>query len=327
MDKDSHRKKLIISAVVFLVLFIPTIVAGVYYYGITNNVMTSAVITRRQTVASLSAAAVKLKLDHLVKITQEFAADESVKSFMASGQWKAAIDRAESLSNEVSFYDPYIDRVLLIDKKGMVRSAVPELYGGLGEEDVSISEWRSSLLSGGEEFHVSNVYKRRSDPRISIAEVLAPITQNNSVIGVVSLQIPVNNFSDFGKDVDIGSNGYAYFVDRLGQIISHPKFSSDGPIINYSNAPSVNSLLTGGAGVSTAFNPIERQYKLSAYEFVPVYGWGVISTEPVSDAFESRDGILINIVYLVAIISVIEMLAAFSIFIIQGSSWKLNSKI
>ena len=321
--KIPKRKKVFLATLcAFLVILIlPTIISGVYYYRDFETRLTNAVLEQHQTLADLSASSIKVRLDSLGKIAKSFAIEKTLQGFIGRGDWKDAILHAEDLSNLSDFYEPFIDRVLLIDNSGIIRSAYPQLYGSVGEQAVSFQEWETSLATG-KEFYVTNVYKRKAVPRINVVGVVAPVKTADKTLGFVLLQIPINNFSDLGKYVDVGRDGFAYFFDRLGQIVAHPKFSSEGPIIDYSMVPAVSKTIHGERGVEVLYNPIERQERVSAYEQVPDYGWGVVAQDPSAEAFADRDSILFGIVILTAIMSLIEICVAILVWGIIDHKYK-----
>lgn len=311
-----QRGKLIISLVVFLALLIPTLAVGYYYYKSLETDLTNRVFTQQKTIAGLAASSIKIKLDNLVNIAALLASQKTLASPMAEGRWADAIGAVESLSNNSSFYDPSIDRYLLINTEGNVMTAFPRLRSTTSTpgKDVSLDEWYTYLKNGQGNYFVSDVYQRIAMPKINVVEVVSPVKNGSRIVGFVALQIPINIFSDFGKDVDAGTNGFVYFVDRLGHIISHPKYSSLGPIIDYSGVPSVVKIMNGEEGVEILYNPIERQERVTAYERVRVYGWGVVAQQPVADAFAARDSILKQTSLSIAAVSLLDFCIAFLVF-------------
>jgi len=308
------RNRFIIRVVVvFLILFIPTFLFGGYYYQQISAEMTADVFAKRATVAGLSASALRNKLNHLVGVAQSLAADPQVLSSAQGGAWSAAVDRIDKLSNDVDYYDPFIDRIVLIDRSGIVRAANPELYGGVGQKSAIYDDWASAIFDKKEPFYVSDVYTRTAIPRINVISVIAPMVAHGAVIGAVSLQIPNNAFSDFGKDVDIGSDGFAYFVDRKGHIVTHPKYSSQGPIIDYSQLDVVQRVMRGESGSEVSYNPLTQVDRALVYTPVPEFGWGIISQESTQNAFGQRDEILSRIVISLLALSLIEIALAFGI--------------
>ena len=309
--KDPRRKRAFLKTlwVFIVVLILPTVIIGIYYYRDFRLRLTDAVLEQHRTLADLSASSLKVRLDSIGKIAKSLATEEALQSSVKKGNWNDAILRAEDLSNQVDYYDPFIDRILLIDSSGTIEAAYPRLFGSVGAQSTSFQEWEAPIVAG-KEFYVTNVYKRKAMPTINVVGVVAPVKTASTTIGFVLLQIPTNNFSDLGKYVDVGRDGFAYFFDRLGHIIAHPKFSSDGPIVDYSAVPAVNKAIHGEEGVEVLYNPIERQERVSAYEQVPDYGWGVVAQDPSAEAFADRDSILIGIAILTAIVSLIELCVA-----------------
>ncbi len=307
------RKGLLVALLAFIVLAGLTISIGLYYYRFINQQLTLSVYNHRLVVASLTASGIKLKLDHLEGIAISFAAQDDMRAEIIGGRWEDAMAKAEDLSNSPDFYDYYIDRTLLVDASGAIRAAYPLLSGTMGLPKSNFKEW-SVPLENGQAAYVSDVYERSVSPRINVVDVVAPVAAHSVIYGFVVLQVPINEFSDFGQDTDISSNGFAYIVDRKGQIVYHPKYSSVGPIVDYSEVPAVQKLLSGETGIGILSNPIERTERVSAYELVPTYGWGVVSVEPTADAFEARNSILHQILLAISVLCASELFLAIFIF-------------
>src|SRR6185437_2052948 len=169
-------------------------------------------------------------------------------------------------------------------------------------------------LSAGQAWYISNVFIGKNAAN-DYVELAIPIKNSASfIIGVLRARIPTNNFSDFGKDIDVGSDGFAYFTDRLGNIVAHPKYASYGPLVSYASVPAVEAGLAGHSGVGISFNPIEQVERVSAYTPVPGIGWIVVAQQPADQAFATRDGVLRQIVFILIVIGLIELLGACLIF-------------
>ncbi len=311
------RRPFWVVCVVTLVLVLVTIGVGTYYYRTTSASLTDVIFKQRLELAGLSASSLKARLDQVGGVAESFASQDAIRTAVENGRWSDAILQVENLSNNPQYYDSFIDRVILIDTSGTMQSAYPQLYGGVGNQDVAWDEWRTPLTTGGSPFYVTNVYKRLSIPRINVVECVAPIIANGSLVGFISLQIPISDFSDFGKNVDIGEDGFVYFFDRLGHLVAHPKYSSEGPIVDFSSVPSVQMALQGKSGVGVLYNPIERQERVSAYELIPGYGWGLVAQEPSSEAFAIRDGVLAQIVGVIIIFCLVELGAGTTILLLR----------
>jgi len=69
-----------------------------------------------------------------------------------------------------------------------------------------------------------------------------------------------------------------------------------------SEVPVVAKALRGESGVEVQVNPIEKEERVSAYEPVTGYGWGVIATQPTATAFALRRNALNRLVLIYGII-------------------------
>ena len=312
-----HRMKrgLALAGVIFIVLALPTIFLGTSYYRSYATELTDQVYSERKLVAALSASALRLKLNRLVALATLYASQRNFQNAVAGKRWDDAIEIIKKLEgSDPAFYDYYVDRMFLLDTDGIIMKAFPAISEkSIGLRDKVFTDWVGPLVRDRGTAYVSNVHKRDSVPRLNIVKVLVPIEHGTALAGILRLDIPLNNFSDFGKDVDVGDNGFVYFVDRLGQIVSHPKFSSDGPIVDFSSVPAVNRALHDTPGVDVFFNPIERQERVSAYQTVSDYGWGVVAQEPAADAFEGRDAILGRVMWFVIGLCAIELILAYGV--------------
>jgi hypothetical protein len=321
----SNRKNLIIGSGVFFILFISTLIGGILAYQNIDQKMTKQVFDQRETVASLAASAIELKLDQLIAITQTYASNPDVIATAAVGDWSGAKSIIINLQNDPKNYNYFIGRFLLLDTQGNIKVSYPGIANeGIGKPDDALAELKAPILQNGADFFVSDVFRRSVYPNNNHMEILVPIRKGSVLVGVVEITVPINEFSDFGKDVDIGNVGFVYIVDRLGHIITHPKYSSDGPIVDYSSLPVIQNLMQGQSGTAINYNPFERQERAVAYEPVPVFGWGVISQEPVDEAFAARDGILKNIIYLIITLGLVELISVWIVLFLLGHNHREN---
>lgn len=305
-----NRMHSVIAIIVFLILFIPTLIVGISYYQSFNSNLTKRVFDQRETVASLTASAISLKIRQLTAITQTYASQPGVIADVAAGNWDNAKSIIINLQDDPHNYDYFIGRFLLLDTHGNVEVAFPGIANeGIGQPDDALSEWKTPILEDGANSFVTDVFQRSVYPKINHIEILVPIRKNSLIVGVAEITIPINDFSDYGKDINIGDDGFAYVIDRLGHIITHPKYSADGPIIDYSSLPVIQKVMSGQSGTAIVYNPIESVERAVAYEPVPTYGWGIIAQEPVNEAFETRDGILHEIIHLILLLGFVELVA------------------
>ncbi len=127
------------------------------------------------------------------------------------------------------------------------------------------------------------------------------------------MQVRLDAFFDWARDIGIDPSAFAYFVDAKGNAAGHPRFSPQGAIENLSFVPVVRKALRGGRGVEESYDPIEKEDLVAAYEPVPAYGWGVIVAQPSRTVFAVRDAALRNIVLVYDFIFILAGLFAFAV--------------
>jgi hypothetical protein len=262
----------------------------------------------------LAAQAVKIKLDGLVNIASSMASSTELASATVDGQWTNAANVARDLQNNVNYYDPFIDRVIIYDPQGIQQTAYPALVGGLGTSAASGS-WYAALSSGKTASYVTNVILRTSKPQIQVVSVAVPIRapKSGAVAGFLVLQIPTDNFLAFGENLSLGTYGFAYVVDSAGNLVAHPKYSSEsGAVINYAFDPAVKNIMNGESGsmaVKTA-----GVDGLVTYKTVPGYGWGVVEQELYQEAYAGNENILFDIELLIIVSIIVDILIAYMLF-------------
>src|ERR1700722_4384409 len=193
----NHLKEVTISTVFFLVLAIPTIGVGIYYYHTFDNEMTNNVFLESQTVASLSAAAMRFKITQLANITTNIAEDPGVESDVASSAWTGAKNDLETLWNSPTYYDIFIDRVIFLNTQGTIEAAYPGVASGtIGTTSPAFQEWQGPILQQGDAWYISNVYVGKNSGA-DYVELFVPVKNAASqIVGVVASQIYTNSFSD-----------------------------------------------------------------------------------------------------------------------------------
>jgi signal transduction histidine kinase len=149
---------------------------------------------------------------------------------------------------------------------------------------------------------------------LNVVAVAIPIkTEHQEILGILVLQVRLDTLFEWTKGIDVGPLGFAYFVDKKGHVAAHPSFSPQGEIVDYSKVPAVQKVLQGKRGVEIAFNPVEKEERIAAYEPVPGYGWGVIAQQPTLTAFVARDSNLRGILIAYGSISLLSAVLAYLI--------------
>ena len=317
MNKIFHSEKrtaaTTLAVIVFVILLIIPALLGIFYAD-TNKNLTDQVDQQQQTVASITASATKIKIDRLVEIATAMASSPQLISSVANNQWDAAANVTRDLQNNTTYYDTYIDRVVLFDKNGTEQSAYPTLSSGIGS-NASSSAWYQAINNGASTY-LSSVTQRTAVPRINVINIATPVKQNGNSIGMLVFQIPTANFLEFGESAALGTYGFIYILDANGNIIIHPKYPANNGVVNLASTAAAQLALTNKAGMLTLADESYSQ-GLMTFQAVPVYDWEVVTQEPSAEAFATRDSILHVIAWEVIAALLIDLFISCTIFFVM----------
>jgi signal transduction histidine kinase len=297
-----------IPSAIFLIIVSPVILVAAFSYVQTYWDLTGFTLSRRQAIAYLTAATLRGNLDRLKDISVSLATRVRFRQLVSEGKWDGAIQILEDVPKNF----PFIDRLFLADLDGTLMADTPALPGVRGK-NFAYRDWYKGVSSHGQPY-ISEVYKRAAEPELNVIAVAAPIkTEDQKVAGLLVLQVRLNILLEWASHVDVGPSGFVFLVDRQGHVAAHPKFAPDREIMNLSAVPTVQKALRGERGVEIAFNPIEKEEQIAAYEPVPGYGWGVIAQEPTSAAFATRNSSLRRLLLTYGFIALISLFLAYLI--------------
>ncbi len=272
-------------------LLLPILVLAVVSYERTDRDLTGITLARRQSVAQLAAALLKDKLDRVVDLGVSLSTRILLPKLVGEGKWEEAIEVLKAIP--IDF--PYVDRILLTDPSGTLRTDIPARPEARGTS-FAFRDWYLGVSRAGKPY-VSEVYRRTAEPRINVIAAAVPIrVVSGETAGILVLQLRTDTLLEWGRAIDVGASGFIYFVDQRGHVAGHPNLPPQGEIPDYSEVPVVRKLLRGESGIEVLFNPVENEERLSAYQPVPGYGWGVVVQQPARAAFAQRDASLRDIV-------------------------------
>jgi hypothetical protein len=280
-DQTHRGKQISATIIVFLIFLIIPFCAGFMYYNI-GAALKQQISSQLENEESVAASAIQVKLNHLVEVASSLAESPQVTADVASGNWNAAASAARDAQNNISYYDPYIDRVVFFDKNGIEQSAYPTLAGGIGI-NASNADWFTTVMQNGAAT-ISSVTKRHATPSLNVVYVAAPVQRGGVVMGVLALQIPTDNFLDFGYALSMGTYGFTYIVDQKGNVVAHPRYSTTD-VANLASTTPVKNILAGESGAMTTHDPVGNQNNFLVYEPVPKYNWGIVIQEPSNEVF------------------------------------------
>ncbi len=274
----------------FLAVVAPVVSVGFLGHRQLHGSLTAMAFERRQSLAHLSALALESRLDNLVDVGLALAGRTQLRDHIAAGDWEGAIQNLERVPLDL----PYIERIFLADPGGTLRADWPALPDARGE-NFAHRDWYLGVSEGWRPY-VSETYLRAAPPQLRVVAAAVPVfasaaengTDAGRPIGVMVLQVRVETLLDWSSEVSHGPSGFVYFIDQRGRVVAHPKSSGeDGADLGHVLA--VQRVLRGERGVLETPCPFGDEPTLAAFEPVRAHGWGVVTQQPVREAFRGRE--------------------------------------
>jgi signal transduction histidine kinase len=130
-------------------------------------------------------------------------------------------------------------------------------------------------------------FVKDSEPYMTIA---FPIEQfAGMVIGVVQAEVNLKHVWDVVSSIKAGEAGYAYVVDRAGDLISHRDISLVLQRRNLGHLAQVKAAFQNASGTPrsevTLADNLDGKKVISSYAFIPSVNWVVIIERPAEEAY------------------------------------------
>lgn len=317
------RRKL--QPLFFLLFTSPVILLALFSYIRTYRFTTDSIVAERKSVAFLASNIVDGKLDGLVDLGVSFATRPKLVDNIEAGNWTEALNILQGYKDHF----PYIARIFLTDTAGMIKADLPSISGVIGTSRIE-KDWYKGVVRVWKPY-VSEAYQREAEPKYTVVAVAIPIKRSGSsgkdVLGILVLQLEMNLFSDWANKVKVGPGGIVYIVDQHGHLVFHPKFDLQNKIIDFSKVSIIRKLMKGNSGAEVNYNPVEKEERFAAYETVPDYGWGVVVTQPVREAFADRNANLMFGLFIYLIMFGLGLLLAQSMIYFFASRKKTEDEL
>ncbi len=192
------------------------------------------------------------------------------------------------------------------DGRELTKVYHPSLEGRVKLEDHSNDKTFLRAKESGT-FTVSNLYYENSIPKLNL---IYPFTQDIFLYIEASLKELLEKV----KNTNIGSTGFAYIINKDGNIIMHPDVSKALNFISVADRPIVKEVLFRRLVGSKEYTTEEGKTVVGAYTPVAALNWGVIIQQDKDEAYFSarmmRQNALILLIAVVLIASVIGYLMA-----------------
>jgi|GEM_PF-4366257 len=155
-------------------------------------------------------------------------------------------------------------------------------------EDISGTEKFKTTISGKN--YTSPVYFSK-ETKMPVVNFAVPILEEAKMLGCLSVEFDLRDlnrvFSNFG--VKVGETGYVYVVDSKGVLLSHPNLSLLKEGKSLLHLRPVEKVLKGEP--CDGFDPKDRYIDeegrkvLATGTALKEFGWGVLTAQPVKEAY------------------------------------------
>lgn len=302
----SHKHHYAIHYLIFAVIILPVLTAIFFSYSHILNTLNHSVLSGRSALVHLAASVVKERLDRLVGIGVSLASRPKFIDYIREKKWADSMDYVENAL--VDF--PEIDHIFVTDGQGVLWAAEPE-GDYLSGQSFAYRDWYRGAAASRKPY-VSEVYQTRFRPFGNVVAVSVPVFEKEGGLSALLVfLVRLEKFQEWGEGFRFAPEGFVYFVDKNGSIVSHPNYPPQGPIIDFSKVSVVQEALLGQKGIALNYNPVEREERISAFERVPGYHWGVVAQQPVEAAFALSNKTMRAVFLIYSLIFLISCFAAF----------------
>ncbi len=129
-------------------------------------------------------------------------------------------------------------------------------------------------------------------------------------LGWVVIDIDYEKIIQMINEIRVGENGYAFVVDRLGRVASHPRYKPYQLTLDTYPEPSLKALvkemITGTSGWKNYVH--QKTEKVAAYAPVPFIGWSMGVTIPLSEFGKEARAIKTRVVQVGVIVLVFAVM-------------------
>ncbi len=302
-----HSKKpsWVMYTAVWFALMSPVALVTVFSYDQMENQLTTLVLSRRESIASLTALTIGEKIDRVVDLAKAMAGRAKFRQTVARGEWDEAIRVVAMVPQEFS----YVDQILLTTPQGIEMADAPSLLSVKGK-NFSGYDWYVGVSRGWKSY-VSGVYPKGDAYQRNVISVAVPVlADDETVVAILVVEVRLEQVLQWIKEVDVGISGFVYVADRAGKLIAHPRYSPQGDIVDFSSDPSVQKALRGLKGISIDTQPLEKKRQISAYTILPKHGWAVVVAQPVDIAFIERNIALRSLIWIYGLVIILTALLA-----------------
>jgi len=175
-----------------------------------------------------------------------------------------------------------------------------------------------SIAIAGETYFSPVYFNFDSEPFLTVAVPIRDL--EGRTLGVISAEVDLKYIRDVVSEIRIGEAGFAYVVERGGDLIAHPDLALVLQKKNLNAIPQVRDFMDvlrapgTPAGPQSVLGRNSRGEKvLSSYTIIPQLGWGVFVEQPLREAFDPLYSSLMRTGAILLSVLLLALLMAFTL--------------
>lgn len=270
-------------ALVLLVALVPLVLVIIHGYVTLQDQLTYRAGTNLHSVSELSARLLEERFQRIRDLTVSLATRVRFRQLVGEGKWSEAIP----IMDEVSESFPFVDRILLTDRAGVLRADIPEAPEVHGV-DFSHRDWYQGAIRDGT--YVSEVYRRKATPSSNVLACACLIrNERKETAGILVIQVTLRTLLAWCQEVDVGRSGFIYVVDHHAHLAAHPRVDPEQEIIDLASLRHARKALQDGSSAGIEEDPVLGGEYLTCSTTLKPTGWRIVATQPTAEAFAERE--------------------------------------
>lgn len=195
--------------------------------------------------------------------------------------------RARALLEPMVHELPDVDRISLLDRRGVLWGAFPHVAHTVGMNFSHREHFRGVMESGST--YISGVFLRASHPQELVVAVATPVRgDGGEILGTLVAQYPLRRLTQWIDELDVGRSGQLVLIDPNGIVAAHPAMNLGMQLHDeYAKVPQVRDALSGRAVRGRYVDPVAGREMIAQFHPVQIglCNWAVIAQQPLSAAY------------------------------------------
>lgn len=292
MKIKSFRVKCTI--IIILLMIIPLVISdGVLGMTMFNEIRSNVYTNQMDNVQSINNKSTDVLTD-VQNIVNSLVASTEVKSMN--------FDTMDSYLKEVIGENSILSDSSVIAPNGM------QIYNSQGKDKLSSRSDRDYFkagMTGKAGFSDVLISKTTNKP---IIVCYAPIKQNGTIIGVLTVNVSLDKFSGIVSSTLSGEAGQAYIVDNTGKVIANSNKQAIKSMTDLSKNLPVSNVKKNETGHLEYINGGNRV--LATYTPITKVNWGIVMEVPTTIAYKALTNFEIEFVIILILALVVAIIAS-----------------